>query len=52
MNGMTLVIGGVGNLKTELLEYESFETKDIELRLYNYYFPGLFLVEDGFCSKK
>ena len=57
VNGMTLIIGGnngtsASGFYTELWEYESFETEEIEPRLDWYYRIGLFLVEDGFCSKK
>ena len=57
VNGMTLIIGGIRSLDTEpgfhteLLEYESFETEEIEPILISYIDIGLFLVEEGFCSK-
>ena len=52
VNGITMIIGGSGGFYTELLEYESFVTEEIEPILNSYWHqPGLFLVEDGFCSK-
>ena len=50
VNERTMIFGGSGSY-TELFEYESFETEEIEPKLNRYYYPGLFFVEDGFCSK-
>ena len=52
---MTMIIGGISSLErfyTELLEYETFETEEIEPILISYNNIGLFVVEEGFCSKK
>ena len=47
-----MILGGGGfNVYSELFEYESFETEEIEPRLDRYFYFGLFLVEEGFCSK-
>ena len=63
MNGRTLIVGGCldvcmtdpslnSPLYTELFDNDSFETERIEPILDYYSYPALFVVEDGFCSKK
>ena len=56
MNRITMIIGGSGSsypyAGTELWEFEYSETKEIDARVDGYIDFGLFIVEDGFCSKK
>ena len=48
---ITMVVGGYPSSNVELWDFESLESNKKGVYLHRYEFPGLFLVDIGFCSK-